>query len=218
MIIALRNGKKIDAANGDGNVGAHLIIKGRIMTNSVSDERDQTTIVPRIKHTQFLASLRAMNIPDDQLPFTEPLVADLLVTYAFDLPGMFQMVTKADLAAMSLMPAQLREIGLNNMRRTHPGISVKEQGPFLQVITGDNLEACSLLAVKFWEQVAQKLPGKLVVAAPSRDVVLFCANPEPALVQVLRELIGEVRGAEPVHCLTESLLTWNSVTWAVYPE
>src|SRR5262249_23307121 len=54
---------------------------------------DRSTIVPRIKHRQFLKSLRDMDVPDDQMPVTEPLVADLLVTYAFDLPGMFQMVT-----------------------------------------------------------------------------------------------------------------------------
>jgi hypothetical protein len=60
---------------------------------------DRSTLVPRIKHLNFTASLKAMNIPADQLPCTEPLVADLLVTYAFDLPGMFRMASAAALAA-----------------------------------------------------------------------------------------------------------------------
>ena len=48
--------------------------------NSVAAEPDRSTLVPRIKTHHFTAALKGMDIPDDQLPYTEPLVADLLVT------------------------------------------------------------------------------------------------------------------------------------------
>jgi hypothetical protein len=38
-----------------------------------------STLVPRIKTHQFTAALRGMDVSTDQLPYTEPLAADLLV-------------------------------------------------------------------------------------------------------------------------------------------
>lgn len=179
-------------------------------------EHDPATIVPRIKHTEFVKALKKMKIPDDQMPVTEPLVADLLVTYAFDLPDLFQMVTHADLKKMSIAPADLRELAIDNMRRGHPGIRIEEQGPFLRVITGGDLEACTLLSVKFWNDVAEKVPTDFVVIVPSREIVLIAIDPNEAALQFLREVIADVREAERVHCLSESLLTWRDGAWAVY--
>jgi hypothetical protein len=64
---------------------------GKSKKTYVPAEPDRSTLVPRIKTPEFLAALRQMQIPADQMPYTEPLVADLLVAYAFDLPDSFQM-------------------------------------------------------------------------------------------------------------------------------
>lgn len=60
-------------------------------------ETKRSLIVPRIKHTNMFAALDETNVPPDERPFTEPLVADLLVAYAFDLPKVFQMFKRSDL-------------------------------------------------------------------------------------------------------------------------
>ena len=49
-------------------------------------EPARSNLVARIKHTNMLAALREMDVPEDQWPLTEPLVGDLLIAYAFDLP------------------------------------------------------------------------------------------------------------------------------------
>jgi energy-converting hydrogenase Eha subunit F len=47
-------------------------------------------IVPRIKHTNFVAALKPIAAKDPgSMPLTEPLVADLLISYALDLPQAF---------------------------------------------------------------------------------------------------------------------------------
>jgi hypothetical protein len=61
-----------------------------------ASEPDTSAIVPRIKHTNFLVALRDIVKKPDDMPVTEPLVGDLLVTYAFDLPEMFQMFCARD--------------------------------------------------------------------------------------------------------------------------
>ena len=72
-------------------------------------------IVTRIKHKNFLAAVASTGMPAADKPYTEPLVGDLLVTYAFDLPETFQMVRKGDAAELGLAPQQLRETAVANL-------------------------------------------------------------------------------------------------------
>ncbi|MEM7478578.1 MAG: hypothetical protein AAF483_26645, partial [Planctomycetota bacterium] len=65
-------------------------------------EPSAAAIVPRIKHLEFVESLREMEIPREQMPISEPIAGELLVTYAYDLPDMFAMVTPASLDELSI--------------------------------------------------------------------------------------------------------------------
>src|SRR5688572_7228204 len=49
-------------------------------------ELNPSLILPRIKQAEFNNALKAAGAPPDQWPVTEPLVGNLVVTYAFDLP------------------------------------------------------------------------------------------------------------------------------------
>ncbi|MCW3053362.1 MAG: hypothetical protein JWN14_2532 [Chthonomonadales bacterium] len=80
-------------------------LRKRIPVEQNPAEPGRETIVPRIKSTQMLVTLANMGYPTDQLPVTEPLVADLLISYAFDLPQTFQMVTPHHLERLAIQPA-----------------------------------------------------------------------------------------------------------------
>lgn len=179
-------------------------------------ELDRATLVPRIKHTNFLNALRDRSIPQDQMPVTEPLVADLLVTYAFDLPDMFKMASVSDLQRLSIEPVELRRLALTNLRKQLPQIGVAEEPPLKRIVTGQDLEACSLLARSFWEDLAREVPGELVVAVPSRNVVLFCGSQTEGGLGAIQALAEAIRGQEPVHGLSEHLLTWRDGAWVAY--
>ena len=73
---------------------------------------DRSTLVPRIKNLNFTAALKEMQIPEADLPYTEPLAADLLVSYALDLPGMFQMASLSTIKEMGLRPEEARALAL----------------------------------------------------------------------------------------------------------
>jgi uncharacterized protein YtpQ (UPF0354 family) len=179
-------------------------------------EPDRSTIVPRIKHTQFLASLQEMAVPPDQLPVTEPFVGDLLITYAFDLPGMFQMVSPGDLERLAIRPDELRDIAIENLKQQLPEIGIMEQLPLRLIVTGNDLEACALLADTFWTDLSAEIPGEIVAAVPSRDVLVFCSSKDADGLQALRELSAEVREGETTHALSEHLLVWRQERWAVF--
>lgn len=174
---------------------------------------DRSSIVPRIKTLQFTAALKELNIPEDQLPYTEPLVADLLITYAFDLPGMFQMASGAAIAEIGIRPEEARSLAIANLKRQLPQIGSQENGPIQRIVTGDNLEACTLLAGPYWDQVAAQTPGEVVVAVPSRDVVFFCSSRSSEGIAMLRARSAERLQQESTHGLTDRLLVWRNGMW-----
>lgn len=184
-------------------------------------EPDALTIVPRIKHTNFLKYLKETGVAEAEMPPMEPLVADLLVTYAFDTPQLFMMAMPHHVKQLGLKPEQLRPLAMDNLRRQIPQIQIEEivldGGPRMnRVVTGNGCEACTILAPKFWDDVAPKVNGRLVVAVASRDVVLFCGDGSKADVDAMIELGRVAFQQAGNHGLTHKLLTREEGAWVEY--
>jgi hypothetical protein len=177
---------------------------------------DHSMLVPRIKTRAFTAAIQEMNARESEVPYTEPLAADLLITYALDLPGAFMMANRSMLAEIGVRPEEARPVAIENLRRQLPEIGFAKHGPIQRVVTGGNLEACTLLAERLWDDCAAEMEGEIVAAVPSRDVVLFCSSSAPDAVAAMRQLAAEVFGAETTHRLTERLLVWRTHRWLEY--
>ena len=183
----------------------------------VKQPLDPSLIVPRIKHTNFLAILRDKTKNEDSMPATEPLVADLLVTYAFDLPETFQMVRVMDVRQMGLSPEQLRATAIANLKRQLGNIGRAGEPPLLKVVTGNNLEACVLLVDDFWAGLAGKIPPEIVVGVPTRDVLLVTTSGSTkGGIQMLREAVKEAQTGDNTHWLTKHLLVRRADKWEVF--
>jgi uncharacterized protein YtpQ (UPF0354 family) len=179
---------------------------------------DASLILPRIKHVEFNVGLSLAGTPADQLPVTEPLVGKLLVTYAFDLPQGFMMVRPQDLAQLGLAREQLRKLSLDNLKKQMPQIAVEPagaDGELRRVVTGNHFDACTLLATKFWNTVATQVAGEVVMAVPSRDVVLFCSSQSAPALQAMAQTVAEVLRNETGHALSEEFFAWRSGEWQV---
>ena len=184
-----------------------------------TDEPDRSTLVPRIKTAEYLASLEDRGVPADQLPYTEPLVADLVVSYAFDLPALFMMASGDALAGLGVPLSEARGLAVANLERQLSRVGFADRGPFRQVVTGDDLEACTLLVESFWDQVAADADGEVVVGVPSRDVVLFCDSHSARGVAAIRAFSAAVMEDEDAYRLTDQLLVWRGGRWAEFtPE
>ena len=176
---------------------------------------DRSTLVPRIKSQQFLIALREMGIAEDELPLTEPLVGDLLISYAFDLPDLFRMATAPDIEKLAIPRADLRSLAIANLARQIPQIGLQDAPLLHRVVTGNNLEACTLLANPFWLDLAPQMPGKLVATVPSRDAVYFCGSDSHDGVQALRQTSLQVFSAAATHALSRNILQWTNAGWRV---
>lgn len=173
-------------------------------------------IVPRIKHTNFLAAVKSIGAGPEDMPVTEPFVADLLVTYAFDLPGMFQMFTHRDMKELGLTIPQVRTTAVANLKSQIPEIQMQSQGPIHMPVTGNDLEACLLLLDEVWEAFSSKVSGDLVVAVPTRDILFFTGSESPEGIQVVREAIVEAQKQEQTHSLTQHLLVRRHGQWEIF--
>jgi uncharacterized protein YtpQ (UPF0354 family) len=182
----------------------------------VPTEPGRAELVPRIKSTQMLVGLAGMGYSPDQFPVTEHLVADLVISYAFDLPEMFQMVMPDDLERLAIKSAELRDIAIFNLKRQLPEIGMMEVPPVMRVVTGNSLEACVLLADSWWAALAADTPGEIVASVPTRDVLLYCSSHSAEGMHALREYTDEVHDSETTHALSKCLLVWRDGRWIVF--
>jgi uncharacterized protein YtpQ (UPF0354 family) len=174
-------------------------------------------IVPRIKHTNFLLALRDIVKKEEDTPVTEPLVADLLITYAFDLPEAFQMVCARDLRRLGLSLEQIRSIAVTNLKKQLGEIGREGEPPVVRMVVGNNLEACLLLVDGVWQALADKIPPDIVVGVPTRDVLLVTSSASTrGGVQLLREAVGQAHASESTHALTLHLLARRGGKWEVF--
>lgn len=180
----------------------------------VPQEPGRDVIVPRLKHLNFLSVYDQMGAAAEDRPITEPFAADLLVTYAFDLPEMFQMVSVRDCGELGLSPGELREIALTNLRKQLPPVQVEGQPPIYMAKVGNDLEACLLLLDEVWVDISAQLPGEIVAAVPSRDMLLFTSNEWHDVVVELKALASEsVQKFPDAHNLTQALLVRRGEKW-----
>ncbi|HWQ93240.1 MAG TPA: hypothetical protein VN673_16315 [Clostridia bacterium] len=178
---------------------------------------DASLIVPRIKHTNFLAALRDIGTGPDDTPLTEPLVGDLIVTYAFDLSEAFQMVCPQDCQRLGIQPGQIRAIAVANLKRQLGNIGRQGEPPLLKMVVGGNLEACLLLVDDIWQSLAGKIPPEIVVGVPTRDVLLITTTSSTkGGLQMLRDAVKEAHGQETTHALTQQLLVRRGDRWEVF--
>jgi uncharacterized protein YtpQ (UPF0354 family) len=184
-----------------------------------SAKPNASQIVPRIKHRNFLEAVVSTGMGDDDKPFTEPLVGDLLVTYAFDLPDTFQMVRRGDLTEINVAASDLRGIAVENLRSRVGQGGYQGDPPVLRIVLGNNYDACALLYDDLWTMLGEKIPPELIVGVPHRDVVLLTstASTKGGLEQI-RAMVGTFHAQDDVHGLTRDLFVRRGDRWEVYEK
>lgn len=180
---------------------------------------DRSAIVPRLKHTNFLAYIRQIpGIQPDDMPVTQPLVGDLLVTYALDLPNQFQMFTARDMRQFGMTLAEVHATAIANLCKKIPEVQQAGESPLIILATGEDMDACLLLLDEVWDRYVDKVPGELVVAVPARDAVFITGSKSDAGMQVVRQASADVFSKAGNHSLTTDLLTRRNGVWEVFEK
>lgn len=180
-----------------------------------SREKAAPLVVPRIKHTNFLEALdKIPGMTGSSRPIAEPLVGDLLLTYAIDLGPSYVSVSPSLLEEHGLGLSDLRPLAemaaLNAMR----SLRVGTDGTVYEMTADDNMAACSILFPELWREIEGEIGGPAVVAFPHRDVVLYTRLDLPDAVENLKGIVAEVDFDE-THALSRLLYERSKGEWCV---
>ena len=173
-----------------------------------------STIVPIIRSSAIVRQIAALSVAPSRAPVVEPLLADLVVTYAFDLPGLFRMVNELDCSQLGLSLDSLRDTALTNMRDKAEGVLPVWDAPLMRLALGGQLEPSMLLLREFWNCLATNVPGEVVVALPAPNALLVSST--EAVGGGASRLRSELGLAiQPSKALSQHLLVWRDGLWEV---
>jgi Protein of unknown function (DUF1444) len=211
----------------EGCESAERVVRGFGQTHISEDGGDPAAVRPVIKDAGWMAEVERMYKkapPDKQAGnrlVTLPFVADLAIVYVFDLPDGMRMVSERDREKLGLSPSALYTLARKNLDAAFPGPMPDEEiAPGIhQVNAGDSYEASRLLLDDRWRAPAAAVKGDLLVAAPTRDFLLYTGSHErPEVLTHFRKLVGEYEQTRG-HPVSRTILRRTSAGWqAAFPR
>lgn len=150
-------------------------------------------------------------------PVAAPLVGDLWLLGACDLPTTIRMLVSSDLTQLGISQAEALAIGKQNLLSTMQKIlaeGAKARQPGVSLLTGDPYESSLLAFPELWAPIARAGIGDLLVAVPASDVVLFSDSGAPNPVAGMGDLVQEVM-AHDERPLVPTIFRWSTGGWSV---
>lgn len=147
-------------------------------------------------------------------PAIVPYVGDLVIVYALDMPSSIRSLTRATRNELPVEDRELLDRARHNLLDHLPEIS-RWDGDHVSMITADGQYESSLMLVdELWTDLAAQVDGDLVVAVPSRDVLLFGGTGDPRTVPALREAIETVQ-SDGGYLVSDHVFRWYGTGWIV---
>lgn len=163
-------------------------------------------IVPVIKHRAWLKHVGGSKARSKQV--IEDLNADLVVVYAEDGPENIRYFSAVDLEKAGVQRDQVRELAIANLRRILPPPEAVN-GPLVSMMTaGGDYVPSLLLLDEIWSGGTLDVEGEIVIAIPTRDVLLFTGSNNKDGVKKLRELAKKTAADGP-YSLTDRLFVYR---------
>jgi len=151
----------------------------------------------------------------DEMNVLDPYLDDLGVGYTVGPPYGERLVTWADLDRIDLPRRRLRREAMDNLESMVDMARIHGQPPALWV-SFEGMESSLLLVDEFWEDVAESIPGELVVGVPARDVVLITGSQSRTGLAKAARAVDRVFYANRPNLLLRYLLVWRDGQWQVF--
>jgi len=174
---------------------------------------DRGVVVPIVRSAEGFGWGGSPEAPDLA---ADHLVGDLWLFYAIDTPTSIRYAHWEELLALTgLEQDAIRPLALDNLMAILPAPEVVQLGdaPLFMITAGGDYEASLLLVDALWSAQASKVEGDLVVAVPTRDVVLFTGSASPGGLEVLRRVVDWLFGES--YSVSEDLYVRRGTSWEV---
>lgn len=175
---------------------------------NASADLDRTRIVPVIKDKAWLDDIRkSMKDRGAKEPLEnvyEELNPDLIIVYAEDSPQNIRYFTPKDLEKAGIDQKNLRTLACENLKRLLPKIERYGTNGAYMFTAGGNYEASLLLLDSVWSDIQHDVSGDIVVAIPTRDVLLVTGSDDRDGLEKMRQTVKKI-SAQSAYKLTTKL-------------
>lgn len=146
---------------------------------------DTGSIVPVLRTTAYVGSLRKTGVRAIDRFFT----GDLSILYMVDGPDSMSPVSGADIG---LAPANVHGIALANLEKWLGKMGADDRKLFVHYsVDGNEMLAPSLLLLDgFWQRIAPRFRGDVLIALPRRDQLFIFDASDPQAEAAARRLIA----------------------------
>ena len=179
-----------------------------------------SSIIPVIKHAGYVSEITqslkqsGQDIAKFSL-YHEALNKELIVLYAMDTEHNIRYLSESEVHDFKLAPGQLRQLAIDNLAAILPQLQTHgDQGLYMLIADG-NYEASLLLADAIWTKENFAVDGDLVVAIPSRDVLLIAGSKSLAHLAKIAETAAKIHADAP-YSITTQLFIRRDDQWQLF--
>ena len=163
------------------------------MNSVVAKELDRNQIVPVIKDRLWLEETRkallGRGIKDLKENVYEDLNSYLVILYAEDSQKNIRYFSPEDLEKAQIAKCELRALACENLKRILPKIERHGTNGFFMLAAGGDYEASLLLFDFIWDGMQKEVHGDIVVAIPTRDVLLVTGSQDAQGVEKMKQIV-----------------------------
>ncbi|WP_431100656.1 hypothetical protein [Roseateles noduli] len=144
-----------------------------------------------------------------------PFIGPLVTVPVFDTMRASRLVSEKDYKTLNLSVDQVRETARKNTYDAMPQVLQQAKPvPAGEVgkLDGAVPQPSRLVFIDDWKPLADAQKGKLIVAAPANDTVLYVSDDDASTLDALRAQARELMGKSP-NPLTDVLLRWSPSGW-----
>lgn len=177
-----------------------------------SEPVDRKLIVPVIKDRPWLEEMRHALAARGATKFPEhvyeDLNSDLIILYAEDSPKNIRYVGPKDLEDAHIERNGLRTLACENLKRLLPKIERHGTNGLFMMVAGGDYEASLLLLDSIWVDLKKEVRGDVVVAIPSRDLLLVTGSEDSQGVEKVKTMV-EKSFSQGAYRLTKKLFVYR---------
>lgn len=181
---------------------------------------DRTRIVPVIKDQAWLQEARQATLQrggKEISPIWETYNEELVILYAEDSQHGLRYFLEEDLKAVGLDKSELRELAIANLPQRIPSLQRHGQNGTYMIVADGNFESSLILLNDIiWDAGVADVAGEILVAIPTRDVLLVTGLEQPGGIDWIRRTIAKVLDGEAAYRLTSKLFVYRSGRFEVF--
>jgi uncharacterized protein YtpQ (UPF0354 family) len=183
---------------------------------------DVHRIIPVVEDAAFASEIKAsLKASGDGPPpsdiYHEPLNRELHVYYALDTDRAVRYLDRKEVESLGFGPDQLNARAVKNLTNLLPGIERRGDAGIYVVAAGGSYEASLLLFDTIWTKENFDVKGDIVVAVPSRNLLLVTGSEDESGLKTLRKLAEEAM-LEEHDSLTAQLFVRRDGEWLPFDD